>query len=122
MNLEELREYCLSVKRASESFPFDDSILVFKVMEKMFAFLSIEPKDGIFRVSLKCDPEKSIDLREHYEGIGQGFYTSSPMWISVAIESDVDDKLIKKLISHSVDEVIKKLSKKKQEEYKNIEK
>lgn len=122
MNLEELREYCLSVKGATESFPFDDSILVFKVMEKMFAFLSIEPKDGVFRVSLKCDVEKAIDLRERYEGIGQGFYTSSPMWISVAIESDVENNLIKDLISHSVDEVIKKLSKKKQEEYKQVRK
>lgn len=120
MNIEELREYCLSIKGATESFPFDDTVLVFKVMDKMFAFLSIEPKDGQFKVSLKCNPEKSIELRERYAGITEGFYAKSLLWNFVALESDAPDKLIKELISHSVSEVIRKLPKKKQEEYHNL--
>ena len=52
-------------------------------------------------------------------------YTSGPFsdkkhWITVYLEGDVPDKLIKELISHSVEEVLKKLPKKKQEEYKNM--
>jgi len=119
MNIEELRDYCLAIDGATECFPFDDTVLVFKVMEKMFAFLSITPKDGQFKVCLKCNPEKSVELRERYRGISEGFYTKSLLWNSVCLESDVSDKLIKELINHSVSEVIGKLSKKKQEIYYN---
>lgn len=120
MNIEEARKFCLSVKGASESFPFDEHILVFKVMEKMFAYVSLNPKDGQFRISMKCKPERSIELREHYNGIIHGDHTASNLWNAVYIESDVPDELIKELIQHSADEVIKKLSQKKQEEYYNI--
>lgn len=121
MNIEDLRKYCLSVKGSSESFPFlDKNILVFKVMDKMFAYAGLNPKDGDFFVNLKCNPERTADLRERYNGIRGGQHTTEMMWNSVYIESDVPDSLIKELIGHSVDEVIKKLSKKKQEEYRNM--
>lgn len=120
MNIEEARKFCLSVKGASESFPFDEHILVFKVMEKMFAYVSLNPKDRQFRISMKCNPERSIELREHYNGIIHGDHTASNLWNAVYIESDVPDELIKELIQHSADEVIKKLSQKKQEEYYNV--
>lgn len=118
MNIEDLRELCISVKGASESFPFfDDRILVFKVMGKMFAYVNIEPKDSMFRVSMKCHPDKSVELREKYEGIVNGQHTKTFTWNSVYIDSDVPDELIKELIIHSVNEVIGKLPKKQQAEY-----
>lgn len=118
MNIEDLREFCLSVKGAGESFPFlDDRILVFKVMGKMFTYVNIEPKDAIFRVGMKCDPDKSVDLRERYEGIVDGLHSKTLTWNSICLESDVPDDLIKELILHSVDEVIRKLPKKQQAEY-----
>lgn len=118
MNIEELREYCLTVKGSSESTPFlDPSIVVFKVMEKMFAYIASNPKDGVFRVNLKCDPDRSVELRERYAGVGRCTHSTGLSWNTVCIESDVPDELIKELIDHSVEETIKKLSKKKQEEY-----
>ena len=120
MNIEELREYCMSVKGATESMPFDDSIVVFKIMGKMFAYTGLEPKDGYFKVDLKCDPEKSFELRDRYEGITHGTHTHGLLWNSVLLDSDVPDSLIKELIEHSVEEVIKKLPKKKQEEYRKL--
>lgn len=117
MNVEELRECCMLVKGATECFPFDDTVLVFKVMEKMFAYLSLSPKGGVFSVNLKCDAERSAELREQYMGIMHGTHTKGLLWNSVAIESDVPDKLIRELIAHSAEEVIKKLPKKKQQEY-----
>lgn len=120
MNIEYFREYCLSIKGSSESLPFlGHNVLVFKVMEKMFAYIPLEPNDGIFRADLKCDPRKSIDLREKYDGITETDF-KTPLWNLVTLESDVPDELIRELIQHSVDEVIKKLSKKKQEEYLNM--
>lgn len=120
MNIEELREYCISVKGASESFPFDESTLVFKVMGKMFAYTGLDPKDGFFKVNLKCDPEKSSELRARYEGITHGTHTRGLLWNAVHLASDVPDKLIKELIDHSVEEVIKKLPKNKQTEYRSL--
>ncbi len=120
MNVEELREYCMSVKGATECFPFDDTVLVFKVMEKMFAYIPLDPKDGMFSVNLKCNPDKSTELRERYMGVTHGTHTKGLLWNRVVLESDVADSLMKELIDHSVEEVIKKLPKKKQQEYKNL--
>lgn len=121
MNIEQFRGYCMSIKGATESCPFlDDNVLVFKVMDKMFAYINLQPKDGQFRASLKCDAERSEYLREHYAGVTHGAHTQSLLWNSVWLESDLPDSLIEELVIHSVDEVIKKLSKKKREEYKNM--
>lgn len=117
MNIEELREYCLSVKGAEESFPFDETVLVFKVMGKMFAFTGLDAPEGRFAVALKCDPDRSVILREQYGGIGPSHYGNSLLWNSVEIQSDVSDELIRELIDHSVEEVLKKLPRKKREEY-----
>jgi len=120
MNIETFRDYCLSIKGATESCPFlDSNILVFKVMEKMFAYINIAPKNGDFKVSMKCNPEKSEKLRDMYTGITHGDHTKTNKWNAIYLESDVPDNLIKELISHSVDEVIGKLPKKKQIEYYN---
>ncbi|WP_108823327.1 MmcQ/YjbR family DNA-binding protein [Dysgonomonas sp. Marseille-P4361] len=117
MNIEDFRDYCLSIRGATESFPFGEDVLVFKVMNKMFAYGSLAPKNGEFRFSMKCDPERSVELRERYSGVIRGEHTASNLWNAVYLASDVPDNLIKELVQHSVDEVIKKLPKIKQAEY-----
>lgn len=84
----------------------------------MFAYIPLEPKDGVFKVDLKCNPDKSVELREKYYGITETDFKTL-LWNLVTLESDVPDELIKELILHSVEEVISKLPKKKQEEYRN---
>lgn len=117
MNIEELRDYCLSVRGAEESFPFGYDVLVFKVMGKMFAYIGIEPKDGMLSVNLKCDPERSEHLRERYAGVSRGHYGNTLLWNAVTLESDVPDALIRELIEHSVEEVVKSLPRAKRQEY-----
>jgi predicted DNA-binding protein (MmcQ/YjbR family) len=64
MNIEEIREYCLTRPGVTEGFPFNDTALVFKVAGKMFALLDLsEEQRGI---SLKCNPELAIELREQH--------------------------------------------------------
>lgn len=120
MNIEEAREVCLSIKGATESFPFGEDVLVFKVMNKMFAYVALDTKDGEFWLNLKCDSERAIDLRERYSGIFPGFHSNKKYWNTIVLESDVPEELIKELVQHSVDEVIKKLPKVKQAEYNNL--
>ena len=88
MNVETVREYCLNKKGVTESFPFDDVSLVVKVMNKMFALIDLEEANHI---ALKCDPEKAIELREHYSGIEGAYHFNKKYWNSVRFESDVDD-------------------------------
>jgi len=121
MNIETLRNHCLAIKNAEECTPFGEDVLVYKVMNKMFAFFSLNPKDNEYFAVMKCAPEKTVELREKYEGITKGYYAGNNlMWNSVYIQKDVPDKLIIELIKHSVEEVVKKLPKKKQEEYEQI--
>ena len=114
MNVETVREYCLSKKGTTESFPFDEVSLVIKVMNKMFALIDLEEANHI---ALKCDPEKAIELRERYSGIEGAYHFIMMFWNSVHLVSDVDDWIMKELIDHSYDEVIKKFTKKLRAEY-----
>lgn len=120
MNIEQVREVCINIKGASEGFPFGDDILVYKVMNKMFAYMGLDSKDGEFWLNLKCDPEKAVELRERYSGVRPGYHSNKKYWNTIVINSDVPDKLIIELIKHSVDEIIKKLPKTKQSEYHNL--
>ncbi|MCD7901285.1 MAG: MmcQ/YjbR family DNA-binding protein [Bacteroides sp.] len=118
MDIEQFREHCIAIKGATESTPFlGHNILVFKVFDKMFCMMPLEPKDGIFWADLKCNPEYTLELREKYAGINHGHVKSTLLWHRITLDSDVPDKLIVKLISHSVDEVIKKIPKAKREAY-----
>jgi predicted DNA-binding protein (MmcQ/YjbR family) len=106
MNIESLREYCLSKKETSESFPFDNTTLVFKVYDKMFALLNIE---GDLSINLKCDPEKAISLREEHSTVIPGYHMNKKYWNTIILDGSLSEKLIQEWIDHSYDEVIKKL-------------
>lgn len=121
MNIEKFREHCLSIKGSVESISLQvRNILVFKIMGKIFVYIPLEPEDGIFKVYLKCDPDKSVELREKYNGVNPDDFKTL-LWNWITLESDVPDELIKELINHSVNEVIQKLPKKKREEYLKIQ-
>ena len=112
MNIEEIRDYCIQKKGVTESFPFDDKVLVFKVMNKMFVLTNVEKCES---VNLKCDPEKAVDLREQIMGVREGFHMSKKHWNTVLVESDVNRKLLIELIDHSYDLIVGKLTKKEKE-------
>lgn len=113
MQIEAYRNYCLRKPFVTEHFPFDERTLVFKVDGKMFALTDVETFDGI---NLKCDPERAVELRERYSGIQPGYHMSKVHWNTVALRSDVEDRLIYDLIDHSYELVFKSLSKKRQNE------
>ena len=109
MDIEMFRQYCLSKKATSESFPFDEETLVFKVLDKIFAILPLENENPI--VNLKADPEWSIELREEHSQIYGGYHMNKKHWNSVELENGLSDELIIKLIDHSYEMVIAKMTK-----------
>ena len=109
MHIEEYRDYCISKKGVSESFPFDESTLVFKVGGKMFA---LADADSFEFINLKSDPERAIELRETYNGVKPGYHMSKVHWNSVYTASYVPDQLILELIDQSYDLIVASLTKK----------
>jgi predicted DNA-binding protein (MmcQ/YjbR family) len=113
MNIEELREYCISKKGVTEGFPFDEVTLVFKVGGKMFALTNL---DGEPSVNLKCNPEKAIELREQYSAIIPGYHMSKLHWNTVYLDRSLPENLIKELIDLSYELVLTSLPKAKRNE------
>ena len=115
MDIEELRHYCLSKKSVTEEFPFDADTLVFKVAGKMFALAPLERWEKNERtVSLKCDPDYALELRADYESIGAAYHMNKKHWNAVnTLSPELNPQLIRDLIDHSYDLVVKKLPKSK---------
>jgi len=114
MNIEELHEYCLSLKAVSEHFPFDEVTLVFKVKDKMFALIPLDNPQP--QIALKCDPDRAIELREQYESIVPAWHFNKKHWNTVYIQPDISRELLIELINHSYELVVSGLPKKLREE------
>ena len=115
MNIEELHRFCLSLKGAEETFPFDDTTLVMKVGGKMFALIPLDTVET--SISLKCDPEKALLLREQYSNISPGYHLSKKHWNTIVMDESISDKLIKEWIMDSYQLVIAGLPKKLREQF-----
>ncbi len=113
MNIEELREYCLSLKEVEEKMPFDDRVLVFTVKDKIFCLTNIE---NYKYVNLKCNPEKAIELREQYSEVTPGYHMNKKHWNSVNPQGKITKNLMKRWILDSYNLVVAGLPKKVQKE------
>ena len=111
MDIELVRSYCMQKSGVSESFPFNDTALVFKVADKMFALLNLEYPQSI---NLKCDPAKTLELREEFEEIKPGYHMNKKHWNTLDLTGTINPKLIEDLIDHSYELVVSKLTLKQQ--------
>ena len=119
VNIEILREYCLHKKHVTECFPFDDVTLVFKVMNKMFALMSLKLWErGEPSVNLKCNPEYAQELRAEYGCIKPGFHMNKIHWNTVLINTgELKHDFIFQLIDDSYDLVITSMPKKLRDKF-----
>ena len=88
-------------------------VLIFKVMGKMFAILSLK---GVENVILKCDPHLAEVLREQYAGVGHRSHLDRRFWISVELDADVPAEEIERLAAHSYELVCAGLTRKQKAE------
>ncbi len=112
MNVEDLREYCLSKPGTTESFPFDADTLVLKVMGKMYALIPLENGD---RIALKCNPDRAIELREQWEEITGAYHMNKTHWNTVVVSGRLSSVLVKELIDHSYELIVAGLKKSERE-------
>ena len=119
MNIDTYRNYCLAKKGVTEDLPFGPDNLVFRVMGKMFSIASLD--EIPLRANLKCDPERALELREHYEeNILPGYHMNKQHWNTLVMDASLDPKLIFDLIDHSYDLIVGSLTKKNKEQLENL--
>jgi predicted DNA-binding protein (MmcQ/YjbR family) len=109
MNIESLREYCLSKPDAEETLPFGPDTLVFKVNNKVFLLAGLDSDPLQFNV--KCDPDKAIELREQYDCVLPGYHMNKKHWNTIVIDGTVSAKQLKEWIDWSYDLVAPKKKK-----------
>jgi predicted DNA-binding protein (MmcQ/YjbR family) len=107
MTPDELRDFCLALPQATETFPFGEELSVVKTSGngKIFALSALAASP--FSVSLKCDPEESVALRQRYGAVTPGYHLNKKHWISIDLAGDVHadqrvpDDLVEQLIHDS---------------------
>ncbi|MBC7568188.1 MAG: MmcQ/YjbR family DNA-binding protein [Spirosoma sp.] len=107
MNIETLREYCIARPGATESFPFDEVTLVFKVGNKIFALMDTESRPST--LALKCDPERAVQLREEYTTVVPGYHLNKKHWNTITVDGSVRSSELQAWIDHSYQLVRKSL-------------
>lgn len=109
MDIECVREYCLSMPGATEDFPFDESTLAFRVGGRIFAMIDLERTEWFV---LKCAPDRAIELREQHTEIAPAWHMNKRHWNQLNLYGYLSDELINSLIRHSYELVWQKLPKK----------
>lgn len=110
MDFDSIREYALKKEYVTESQPFGNDVLVFKVKGKIFLMMNFEIP---FELSLKCDPELAMEYRERYNAIRPGYHMNKVHWNTVVIDGSLKPDLVLGMIDHSYGLIIKGLPKSK---------
>ncbi|GGF07370.1 MmcQ/YjbR family DNA-binding protein [Hymenobacter cavernae] len=108
MNIEDLRDYCLLKPGVTEDMPFGENTLVFRVGGKIFLLTDINTYAS---VNLKCDPERSTQLRDEFDYVLPGFHMNKKHWNTVLIGTGVTARQLKSWVDHSYDLVLASLPK-----------
>jgi predicted DNA-binding protein (MmcQ/YjbR family) len=90
---------CEGLPGAELTFPFGEETAVYKVGGKMFALVSLDGEPG--SVTLKCDPDEAISLREAHRAISPGYYMNKRHWVTIALGGDVPLELELDLVTDS---------------------
>ncbi|MCY1514304.1 YjbR [compost metagenome] len=111
MNIEDFREYCLSLPGTTEGMKWDH--LCFMIEDKIFVIVDLEDNN---RFATKCSPEEFDELTSR-EGIAQAYHLAKRQWVQVAHLEVLNDAELKNRIAASRALVLAKLPKKIQQKY-----
>lgn len=104
-----LRARCGKLAGAVEDFPFGPETAVWKVGGKMFAILPIEGDPA--SISLKCDPEEALALRQQFASVTAGYHLNKRHWNTVVVDGEVPDDEVTEMIGESYRLVVSSLPK-----------
>lgn len=99
MDHKTVEDYILSMPNARLDYPFGKDVAVYKTRDKMFALIS-EGKTPV-QISLKCDPQLAVTLREKYESVMPGYHLNKKHWNTIVLSGQLNWEEIQDLIRHS---------------------
>lgn len=108
IDMEEIREYCLSLPHTSEDMAFGEEYLLLRVCGKIFACLGLARPDYFV---VKCAPDLATELRDKYRDIEPAWHWNKKYWNQLRLNGSLTEELVEALICHSYSEVVKKLPK-----------
>ncbi len=109
MNLETLRDYCLSLPGVTEELPFGPDTLVFKVMGKVFLLTGLDR--DVFSFNVKCDPERAEELRSQYRDVLPGYHMNKKHWNTVQVTGSIPGEILTGFVTDSYHLVVNTLTK-----------
>ena len=107
MDVESIFEYLLAKPGASEGTPFGPQAIVFKIADKVFALIGVDAVPA--RLTLKCDPDRALDLRELHDAIQPGYHMNKRHWNTITLDGSLPGDELRELIEHSYDLVLASL-------------
>jgi predicted DNA-binding protein (MmcQ/YjbR family) len=113
MDLVELQAYLLAKRGTTEERPFGPEALVYKVMGKMFALIAWEASP--LTISLKCDPDEALFMRDLYTAVRPGYHLNKKHWNTVTIDGSIPESEFLRMIDDSYKLVVKGLPKAQRE-------
>jgi predicted DNA-binding protein (MmcQ/YjbR family) len=111
MNRKAVFTFCNALPDVTEEYPFGEGVAVFKVVGKMFALVPVAGKP--VTMTLKCDPELAIWLRQKYGAVVPGYHTNKKHWNTVTVDGSIADDELNEMIEHSYEQVVAGLPKAK---------
>ena len=109
MDVEQAREYCLVKPGVSEDFPFGEDTLCLRVAGKIFALIGLDSER--LSVNLKAEPDYALELREQHPEVQPGYHMNKKHWNTVDFEGSLDGRMLRHLLDHSYEQVVKTLKK-----------
>jgi predicted DNA-binding protein (MmcQ/YjbR family) len=114
MTLDSLKSFLLEMGGVTEEIPFGPQALVYKVMGKMFALVAWDASP--MRISLKCDPERAMELRTVFEGVRGAYHFNKRHWNMVDLDGSVPIPEVLAMIEDSYELVVRGLPKTKRDQ------
>jgi predicted DNA-binding protein (MmcQ/YjbR family) len=99
MNHKIVEEYILEMPNSVLEYPFGEGTAVYKTDDKIYAIIA--EKSDPLRISLKCDPQLAVILREKYETIMPGYHLNKKHWNTIVLSGQLPWEEVQGLIVHS---------------------
>jgi len=104
----DLQSYLMNKPGTTAERPFGPDVQVYKVLGKIFALVPDEPP---LRISLKCDPDEALFLRDMYTAVQPGYHLNKKHWNTVTIDGTIPKDEIWDMVAMSYALVVKSLKK-----------
>lgn len=112
MNVEELREYCLSLTQTKENMPWTEPqysmLATFTVGDKWFCLADLDKKF----IDVKCEPNMIAEMQSKYKGAFPAWHMNKEHWLDVKLDSDIPDSIIRSLLKDGYHLIVSKLPRK----------